>query len=319
MRRDTINYLAVGVFVLTLFVLFMVVLYKITGRTGPTDNYFVTYGNVEGIKYGTPVLYEGFQIGQVDLVEPKRAGGGTEFELTLAVTKGWQLPEDSIAKVAKSGLLSSVAINIQEGKSKAPLAPGSRLRGEEAIDIFAAVSDVAADFKSLSRESIRPLLDNLNKQVDVLSADWRGITQGSLKPILDKQVSPLLDKLDDSAAGLKEVLSAKNQEHINVILGNLDRSSTDLQSLMAEIGETRKAMDKLLADTDRLVASNEEDVRTIVTDVKKSLYAVSQHIDAVTHDLEGSSRNMQEFTRQIRENPSILLRGSSPPDEGASQ
>lgn len=319
MRRDTINYLTVGVFVLVLFVMLMGMLYQITGRTGPTDNYFVNYGNVDGIKYGTPVLYEGYQIGQVEEVAPMREGGGTQFELTLAVKEGWQIPDDSVAKVSKSGLLSAVAIDIQEGQSTTPMAPGSHLRGQEAFDIFSAVGDVAADFKSLSRDSIRPLLDNLNKQVDLLAADLRSITQGSLKPILDKQVTPLLDKLDDSADGLRNVLSQKNQEHIDVILGNLNTSSGDLQTLIVEVGETRKAMDKLLADADRLVASNKGDIREIVTDLKKSLYAVSQHIDAVSHNLEGSSRNMQEFTRQIRENPGLLLRGSTPPEEGASQ
>ncbi|MBI2993323.1 MAG: MCE family protein [Gammaproteobacteria bacterium] len=318
MRRDTINYLTVGVFVLVLFVLLMGMLYQITGRTGPTDDYFVKYGNVDGIKYGTPVLYEGYQIGQVEEVVPVREGGGTQFELTLAVKEGWQIPDDSIAKVSKSGLLSAVAIDIQEGQSGTPMAPGGELRGQESFDIFSAVGDVAADFKSLSRESIRPLLDNLNKQVDGLAADLRSITQGSLKPILDKQVTPLLDKLDDSAEGLRNVLSDENQEHVDTILANLTASSSDVQTLIAEIGETRKSLDKLLADTDRLVASNEEDIREVVMDLKKSLYAVSQHIDAVAHNLEGSSRNMQEFTRQIRENPGLLLRGSSPPDEGAS-
>ena len=70
MKRENINYLAVGLFVIVIMSAFFVVVYKITGRTGPTDHYFVTYDNVTGIKYGTPVSYEGYQVGQVELIEP---------------------------------------------------------------------------------------------------------------------------------------------------------------------------------------------------------------------------------------------------------
>lgn len=319
MRRDSINYMVVGVFVLTLFALLLIILYQITGRTGPTDSYYVTYSNVEGIKYGTPVLFEGFQIGQVDSIEPVREGGGTEFKLTLAVTKGWQIPDDSVAEVVKSGLLSAVAIDIEGGQSQTPLMEGSFIRGKEATDIFTAVNEVAADIKSLSRESVRPLLDNLNKQVDSISGELKGLSRESIRPILDKQVRGLLEKLDESAAGLRRLLGAENQNHINVILSNLNLASNDLRLVLGRIDETRVTLDRLLVNVDKLVDSNDDDVRTIVVDMKESLYAVSQHIDAIAHHMEGSSRNMQEFTRQLRENPGLLLRGSPPPDEVESQ
>lgn len=311
MRRDTINYVVVGVFVLFLFALFLIVLYQITGRTGPTDFYHVTYQNVEGIKYGTPVLYEGFQIGQVEKVEPVKESGGTTFRLTLAVTKGWQIPADSVAKVVKSGLLSAVAIDINEGTSSRPLSPEDSIAGAEATDIFAAVNEVAGDIKSLSRDSLRPLLDNLNKQVDLISTDWRSLTADEVRPILAK--------LNDSASELKQILSEENQETIRMTLDNLESASGRADELLANLRETRATLDALLTDTDRLVSSNEEDVRSVVEDLKKSLYTVSQHIDAVADHLEGSARNMHEFTREVRENPGLLIRASPQPDSGASQ
>lgn len=319
MRRDTINYVVVGVFVVFLFTLFLFVLYQITGRTGPTDSYFVTYGNVEGIKYGTPVLYEGYQIGQVESVEPVKESGGTQFRLTLAVRKGWQIPADSIAQVVKSGLLSAVAIDIQEGSSNRPLSPGDSMRGQEAADLFAAVSDVASDIKSLSRDSIRPLLDNLNKQVDLISLDVRSLTSDSIRPILDNQVRELLGKLNDSAERLRAILSEENQQNIRITLDNLESASARADELLANLHETRATLDGLLKDADTVVAGNQEDIRALVKDLKRSLYTVSQHIDAVAHHMEGSARNMQEFTRAVRENPGLLLRGSPQPDTGEHQ
>lgn len=315
MRRDTINYTVVGIFVLVLFIAFLVVLYQITGRTGPVDNYYVYYGNVEGIKYGTPVLYEGYQIGQVDEVEPVKEKGGTEFKLTLSVIRDWQIPTDSVAAVVKSGLLSSVAIDIEEGKSTQPLQPESVLEGEEAADLFAAMSDVAADIRDLSRNSIRPLLDNLNKQVDVVVADLRSLANDDLKPLLSKDAKKLLKNLNNSAERLTAILSDDNMGHVNQILVNLEHSSGNLTNLIQNVEQTRTTLDNILVNLDRLVEDNDEELESTLKDLKKSMYTVSQHIDAVVNDLEGSSRNMYEFTRQIRDNPGVLLRGTSHPDE----
>ena len=319
MRRDSINYMVVGTFVLVIFVLLLGMLYKITGRSGPTDSYFVTYSNVEGIKYGTPVLYEGYQIGQVDNLEPVREAAGTNFRLELAVTKGWQIPDDSVAKVVKSGLLSAVAIDIKEGKSTQALAVQSELKGEGATDIFAAVNDVAADIRALTRESLRPLLDNLNEKVNVLTADVRGLVDDSMRPLLDNDAKELLHKLNKSADNLSKVLNEENRENLGRIISNLGEASGELNGLMQRVETSRAALDKLLGDLDNVVGDNDEDVRAIVKDLQKSLYVVSQHIDAVAHNMEGSSRNINEFTRQIRENPALLIRGSPQEDQGGSK
>lgn len=319
MRRDTINYTIVGAFVVILFIAFLVVLYQITGRTGPVDYYYVYYNNVEGIKYGTPVLYEGYQIGQVDLVDPVKEAGGTEFKLTLSVIRGWQIPDDSVAAVVKSGLLAAVAINIEEGKSSQPLKPKNVLQGKEAADLFATMSDVASDIRDLSRNSIKPLLDNVNKQLDVIVADVRSLTNDSLKPLLDKDAKDLLAKLNKSSEKLMAILSDKNKENIDHILDNLDSSSGDLSTLIRNMEQTRVKLDRITANIDHLIDENDEAMDSTLKDLKKSIYTVSQHIDAVMNDLEGSSRNMYEFTQQIRDNPGVLLHGTAPDDEEKRQ
>lgn len=311
MRRDTINYLVVGVFVLGIFLLFLIVLYQITGRTGPTENYYVSYGSVEGVEKGRPVLYEGYIVGQVDDVEPVREGAGIQFRVTLAVKEGWQIPDDSIATVIKSGLLGSVAINIEEGQSKTPLAPESMIQGREATDLFSTVNEVAADLRSLSRESLRPLLDNLNSKVDLLGGDLHSLAQDSLKPILDEQVKVILKKVDTTADQLNVLLGDRNVEHVNEILANLNDSSDNLRQLLADLQTTRATLDRMLSDIDGVVDDNDADIR-------RTVYTISQHIEAVSHNLEASSRNMNEFSRQIRENPGLLLRNSPQPEDGKS-
>ena len=312
MKRDTVNYFVVGIFVLALFATFMVVVYRITGNTGATDEYFTVYDNVTGIQYGTPVLFEGYQIGQVEEVTPQLDNGNASFRLTLSVIKDWVIQKDSLAKIEASGLLSAVTIDIKQGQSKDLLSPGDTIQGKDAENIFAAVNDIAADFKDLTRNTIRPFLDNLNEQVDLISTDIKSITGDQIKPLLADQVSPFMDKLNLNADNLYDLLSDDNIQSVKQMLENLEAASAEANVLMANVEESRKALDGILLKIDEVVDENREGVRQSVQDMQRSLYVVSQHIDAIAHHIEGSSRNIQEFTRQIRENPTILLRSSAP-------
>lgn len=319
MKRDTINYFVVGIFVISLFFIFLLVLYRITGSTGATDEYYVVYENVAGIKFGTPVLYEGFQVGQVESINPQFTGGDTRYRLTLSVKRGWRIQQDSIARVEASGLLSTVSIDIKKGKSTAILAPGGEIRGMPSNDLFSTVNGVAEEIRDLAHNSLRPLLDKLNNQVDLIGGDIRDIASGDIKPLFRDQIFPLMKKLNASADRLSRVLSDTNLDNVDSMLANLQAATTEADTLMRNLQLSRQAVDELLAKAGAVVDDNSADLKSSVTDLKKTLYVTSQHIDAIAHHLEGASRNMQEFSRQIRENPSLLLRGTPPSDRKGGQ
>src|SRR5882724_5950436 len=71
-KRDNVNYLMVGIVVLAGFVLLLVALFIMTGRSGASTAYYTHYRNVTGLRYGAPVFYEGYRIGQVSAITPER-------------------------------------------------------------------------------------------------------------------------------------------------------------------------------------------------------------------------------------------------------
>lgn len=334
MKRDSINYFVVGVFVLGLLAGFFVVLYKITGTTGPSDEYYVYYNNVTGIKFGTPVLYEGYQIGQVEEITPERDRAGIQYRITMSVIDGWAIPSDSVARILKSGLLSAISIEIVEGQSSTSLESGATLEGRAAPDLFAAVNSVAAEIEDLSRQSIRPLFANLDNQVDQLGTELHDLIKNSLHPMIDRlsvqldqpelisNLQELSSKLNQAADRMLMVMDTGNIDNINRILTNLNEASSSFNELVSRIEVTRQELDGILNNTDKLVSNvdgmvseNRDDVKKSVENLKKSLHVVSEHINAISYHLEGSSRNMHEFTRQIRENPALLISGSPQQDE----
>lgn len=327
MKRDNINYLVVGTFVLVVFAMLMVFLYQLTGRGGPSDIYTVTYNNVAGIKFGTPVLYEGYQVGQVESIEPVPSAEGMSYKLELSVAKGWRIPSDSMAQVVASGLLSAMTIEIKEGDSERMLEPGSEIEGREAVSIFAAVNDLASNFKELSDDSIRPLLNTLADNIEKLTDELLQLARDDIRPVFNnlnhkidqvrfvEETNQLVARLNTAADGLQSMLNEDNQGHVASTVDNLNQASVNLNDLLNNIDTTRGTLDQMLVGVDDLVSSNKQDLRISVRKLRTALETISANIDAITYHMEGTSRNMHEFSRYLRENPGALIRGGTQPAE----
>lgn len=165
MKNNKANYLIVGTFVLLVIVGIVTSVALLTGRTGATDEYYAVYDNVTGIEFGTRVLYEGFPIGQVELVAPVQADNKLRFRVDLSVTENWKIPADTTAEIASSGLLAAVTINLKAGKTKDILKPGDQIISAPSANVMAAVSNLARDISALAETDIKPLLANMNRTI----------------------------------------------------------------------------------------------------------------------------------------------------------
>lgn len=292
MKHENVNYLVVGSFVLAMLVALTISLTLISGRDGDTESYNVYYESVAGLKYGTIVSYEGYQLGQVESVEPVQDNGKTRYKVTFGIQEDWKVPSDSIAQITSSGLLGGISIDIKEGVSKTSLKPGETLHGQEGANLFAAVGGAAGDIKLLIGD-VRKFVRTLNEEAGLLD-----------------DAKSLLKRLDNSAANLEGMFSKGNAENITEMVSNLNSLSQRLDNTLSEV-------DHMVKSSSQLVNNNRADIQRSIRHLSASLEVVSQHIDTITYNLEGTSRNMNEFSRQIRENPGLLL-GSTPPKDKAS-
>lgn len=324
MRDYRINYAAVGGFVLAMLIALVVSIALITGRTGSTDSYFATYDNVSGVKYGTKVMYEGFGIGQVGDIKPVRAtdGGKTRFRVRLDVQRGWPVPEDSVARIAASGLLAAVAVDIRGGTSAALLRPDAEIKAQSGGNLFAAMSDIASEVTNLSQTALRPLVETLNRTVSAFG------------PVLEQKAPQLLDNLvslsadlaqkgprissnvEQMTSGMSRVMSPDNTRKIEDSIDNVNRATASVAELTASLQSSKAKVDQVLSVLDKTVAGNADNVNQSLKDLRYTLQAVSRTIDSVTYNLDGTARNMNEFSREIRQNPALLIGGTKTRNEG---
>jgi phospholipid/cholesterol/gamma-HCH transport system substrate-binding protein len=311
MKRETTNYFAVGLFVLAALGILFFALYHLISGAGNRDVYYTHYRNVSGLSPGTLVTYEGYSLGHIAAIEPQRTATGIEYQVELRLLKNWQVPEDSVARIYSEGLLADTVVNISEGRASTFLKPGDHLKGEQGVDLFAAMGELVGDFGNLSEHAIRPLLESLNQSVQQVG----GELQTRLPVILD-DVQVLVGKLNTSASHLSGVLNAETGAQAQRVLNNVDSAAADLQALAGGLIEVKRDAQQLITRLDGLVVRSQPGLEEAVSDLQHILHQVSRYSDGILQNLDNSSRNMSEFSRQIRENPGRLISGSAPRDVG---
>jgi len=325
MQDSRINYVIVGGFVAAVLAIFIVTVSMLAGRSGATDPYYTVYDNVGGLKFGTLVLYEGYQIGQVESIEPMFKDQNVTFRVNFTVQEGWKIPEDSVARASVGGLLSALTIDIDGGQSANALKPGAQVRGASASNFFAALSEIGSEFGEISASSIKPLLTSLNayvRSLDKMTADNVPTLLANLNKIsedLGRDVPEITASLRRTSQAVERgPLKPENLERIDSILVNLDTTSQNLSALSGDLGKTRDMLLEAMTSVNQIVQDNAGNVDDSVRSLRYSLETVARYVDDIAQNTEATTRNLAEFSRAIRENPGLLVSGSPQSDEAKS-
>ncbi len=324
MRSNTINYAVVGGFVLIMLVAFIASIAVLTGRTGATEQYYAVYENVTGVKFGTQILYEGYPIGQVEEVTPVEQDGRMRFRVDLGVQQGWRIPQNSTAQIAAPGLLSAITISISAGDSRTALKPGAQIIGRESANIFAVVSSVASDVSRLSEESIKPLLASFTRMLDgdapVLLRKLTALASDMTEqmPRIAKNIDQFTQKMNRSSDEIEALFKPENRRKLENMIVQSEKAIGEFSKLAADLSESRASLHELLGAVQQTVSKSRPELEKTVSDLSYVVDSIARRIDAINQNLEGASRNMYEFSRQIRQNPGLLLGSTPPPDSGAS-
>ena len=332
MRSNKVNYLVVGSFVIATLVGLVVSVAWLSGRTGPTDSYFAVYNNVTGVKFGTQVLYEGYPIGQVTEVKPLPEEGRMRFRVDFDIHQGWLLPRDSVAQIGASSLLAAVSLNITAGKSAMPLPAGERILSKESANLFDVLANVATEIALIAEQDLKPLIGELTRGGsiigDILEKDGQEIIAkvkvliddlSDRAPVVVDQVASFAGDLERlgvnlnrSADEMNAILTPETRETVLGVVDHLDRAAAQIDNLMMESSV-------MVGSANDILEGNKEGIERMTDDLRHSAETLARHIDSINHHLDGASRNMYEFSRQIRQNPGLLLGGTPATDNAESQ
>jgi phospholipid/cholesterol/gamma-HCH transport system substrate-binding protein len=317
-----------GVFVLVSLLLMFGLLAMVVGSTvfADRDEYQIQYDiSVSGLEVGAPVKYNGVRVGRVERIwiNPDQI---SQTIVAISLQKDTPVKENTLAVLNVQGITGLRFIELAGGTSGATtLPPGSSIRpGTSVVDKLTGQAEALSIRAELLINQLVALTGDENRALvgDVLERT------GSLINTLDKVVntnadklSELVDNLNRASVKLTAVLdesrlvARETREAVAAIRrkaeGVLDskRVAALLDEAHAAVGDVRQrvgqtelgkvtaALNQLAARTDALV----EKVDMIVSRSRQDLRASLRYLAETTE-------NLRDFSRLIREDPSLLLR-----------
>lgn len=328
MKSRKINYVVVGGFVIAMLAALTFSMAMLSGHSGDTEDYYVVYDNVSGVGFGTKVLFEGYHVGQVENITPVIEDGALHFRVDMSIVEGWHIPVDSVARKESGGLLSAVTIAISAGDNPEAIEVGEQITPGVSTSLFDVVSQVATDAGDVTRTGLKPLLENINKQVALLGVmleddiptllsqlSTTASVAAERAPVILANLESFVESLNATSAKVDEILNTRNVSLVNSSLENIEEGTGNFVAIAGDLQATSANIDRMVASIDDVVTANKGNVDKTLIDLRYSMESVARHVDAISRNLEGSSRHMYEFSRQIRLNPGLLLGGKPPRDE----
>jgi ABC-type transporter Mla subunit MlaD len=301
----------VGLFVLTGVLLLVMTIMLMIGVeiNKPRDRYKIRFDeSVSGLEAGSAVRYRGVLVGTVDrILIPK--DDITKVEVQISVEKDMPIKTDTKAMLSRVGITGLQYIELLAGTAESPrLPPGSFIPAQ--LSVFGSLTGTAQGaaekldllLANLLYITDREKVDKLIGEVSTIMASVREST-GRAQEVL-AAATRASNRADTLAINLNDLL-VRNEEHLDSLIVNLDATTAALNRTFAEIERTQ-----LVANAGATSAA----VRDVAEDLREILGIHRRTVSETLVNLRETSANLNEFSRVVRNQPSLLLR-SSPAEE----
>ena len=232
--------------------------------TDRSDEIYAVFPSVKGVQKSNAVMINGLQVGKVsDLREKDKSLSG--IVVSIRLTKNINIPKNSVIGI-NSELLSSTSLDIALGDSPDYVEDGDTLASVTNQSILGQLT-----------KSINPAIDNANKTLSSLDMLIRKLSaivdtttqlniQGIVRHLssttrsLDLMVSAQNGVLLRSLNNVESITGnlAKNNDHINSTMANLDKTTSKLAEANIEemLQSVKTTMSKLQSTVDNLNNKN---------------------------------------------------------------
>ena len=274
-----------GAFLLGAAAFLAVVLFYMVGKKVFTRKipYFTRLTeSVSGLELGTPVKQNGVDVGNISAILSDSADI-TRSVVRFEVAKGTPIKQDMIASMGSYGITGLKYLEITGGSySSQDVAPGGEVRSE---------------LSTLGKLTQRA--DSIAYKIDKLLGNVLAITESQGRDQVERLVrssANLASSLDSLTA---DVARIKPGKRMDAILTQVEASTTALKAKIqkAEIDETVHEYRKAAEGATGVAQKLDITILRIQEDLSQSM-----------NNLKETMKNMNAFSRQIKENPSVLLR-----------
>lgn len=259
--------------------------------------YYATYGQVSGLQKSSSIVIKGVKIGVISDInfDPQKSD---QVIVELNIKSKYKIPENSKARIFSDGFLGGKAIEIELGSSQRYLENGDTLRSEfepglldlagSELDFVKQKIDVLTNDLTATLSNINSLIGGNSESISAIFDNLAGVTgtlnrtlsseEGSLKGIISdmndlsaalKSNTGRIDNIIGNVEGFTETLK---ESDIPTLVENLSGTLTELNNVLAGVGNGEGSVGKLLTDDglyDSLVEASANLAR-LLEDVKQN-------------------------------------------------
>ena len=259
-------------------------------------SFFAIYEDVEGVSTGTPVTISGFNVGSVQDIS--FFGDDAKLLLKFRVENDFEFSSNSIAQIYETGLIGGKALAIIPVNGKNLAISGDTLQ-----------SDIAPGLTELVNDKLSPLQEKIESMV--VSADSLLIAVNSVFDIETKQnlttsienFSATIQSAKKSVDVFEEVLG-NNENRLNSIIVNADQSLKNFSNLSENFEELDLVIENLSKSSTNInsitneIKAGDGLVNKVVYDegFVKSLDEISSNINLLLEDLRMNPKRYVHFS-----------------------
>jgi len=249
-----------------------------------TDRYYTRMTeSVTGLENGSPVKQNGVDVGQITGITTDSSDVQKSI-VHFRVVRGTTMKTDMVATLGSYGITGLKYLEITGGTYGSP-------------DV-AVGGEVRSSLSMLGRLALRA--DSIASKVDQLLGNVIAITGGQNRDRLNRLMESSLSLTTSLDSLTRDVESIHPGSHLKQILADAEAAAadarkkmeeTDLAGTVKEYKQTAIQIQKTAQTMDVTMRNTQEDLSVVLTHLKETM------------------KNMNTFSREIKENPSVLLRG----------
>ncbi|MGQ3889929.1 MlaD family protein [Legionella sp. CNM-1927-20] len=257
---------------------------------------------VSGLGLDSPVKFNGVQVGNVATIELSKLNP-QEVKLLLNIVEGTPITTSTTATLITQGITGNTYVGLSAGSSD--LTPLKKLPHEP----YPIIPTKPSLFKQLDS-----VIKDVSENINTVSI--------RLQEILDKENATNLKKSLANIESFTDTLAKQNQQitnsikHANVFLKNMADTSKQFPTVIRDL---KQGMNKLTTE----VSQASQSITTTMESGKTTIDKISQQtlppILALVRRLNAIAANLEKVSKQLRQNPSVIIRGTTGPKPGPGE
>lgn len=278
-----------------------------------TDQIYVRFDKIDGLKIANPVLVNGLNIGKVESLTLLNDANHSILA-TLSFRKDVQIPKNSIFKISSSDLLGTKIIRVEYSVEKGFIQSGDTLNGISEISLMEDFSRQIDPVKRKAEHVISGMDSILNELHTWFN---KGGRNNLLSTVSDLEIT--IRNLKETSEKVNKLIGNES-ERLSQILKNVASISDNLKKNNDDITHAIVNIDKITDDIAKADLKNTientnatiTDLNAVVAKIKNGQGSLGLLVNDETlyKNLQQTSSDLDKLVIDLKENPGRYIKVS---------